>query len=95
MEEKNSFEYKVEAFLNALGGLYTKDKEGENKYHIEITDENMAEDFTAMLYAMEILHKTVTESDGDLFDFIAILNKLAVKKYGETILKHESEKGTL
>ena len=42
-------------------------------------DEDITEDFSAMVVAMSILFERVTGFDGDLIDFTHILNKLAVQ----------------
>lgn len=65
-------EEKAIHFMNALTAVY----KGEDA--IEFGDD-VTEDFTAMLIAMNLIFDRLVGSDGDLIDFTHILNKLAVQ----------------
>lgn len=65
-------EEKAMHFLTALSDVYR----GEEA--IEFGDD-VTEDFTAMLIAMNLIFDRITGHDGDLIDFTHVLNKLAVQ----------------
>ena len=80
-----NIEQKVEYFVNALLDVY-RDKEERRLVEMPKLDllEDMTEDFTAMLLAMDLVFYQMTKQDDSLtndglIDFTHILNKLAVR----------------
>lgn len=73
-------EQKAIHFLTALLDVYREEenRELEAFSKMELTND-ITEDFTAMLLAMNNVFKRITDDDGDLIDFTHILNKLAVQ----------------
>lgn len=47
---------------------------------LELKEEDLTEDFTAILVGLHVYYKELIDEDCDLIDFIAILNKLAVQR---------------
>lgn len=71
---------KVLAIATAISDVYRNEEDREldsvcGKFELS---ENVTEDFTAMLCAMQFLYQNVTgDKESDLIDFTHILNKLA------------------
>lgn len=76
-----NFEEKILYFMTALQDVYKDDdnKESWNIPKFELSDDTLTEDFTAMLYALKVFYSNITGDDGDIFDFIGILNRLAIQ----------------
>lgn len=76
------FEDKVMYFLCALTDLYKDEDEREcfNLTKLEIEEESLTEDFTAILYAVYILYKRITGDDTDVIGFTHICNRLAFQQ---------------
>ena len=73
-------ENKALQFMAALADVY-RDEEDRESYafgKLEMGND-ITEDFTAMLIAMNILFDKFYNFEGDLIDFTHILNKLAVQ----------------
>ena len=73
-------EEKTIHFMTALKDVY-RDEESRELYAFSAIEfgNDVTEDFTAMLLAMNLIFDRVTGTDGDLLDFTYILNKLAVQ----------------
>lgn len=67
-------------FLAALSDVYRDEESRELEMFsaIKLSDD-VTEDFTAMLIAMNVLFDRIIGGDGDLIDFTHVLNKLAVQ----------------
>lgn len=76
----NKTNEKAMHFIAALSDVYRdeENRELEAFSAIEFSDD-VTEDFTAMLIAMNLIFDRITGSDGDLIDFTHVLNKLAVQ----------------
>jgi len=72
-------------FLAALSDVYRDEESRELEMFSAIKLSNdVTEDFTAMLIAMNVLFDRIIGGDGDLIDFTHVLNKLAVQYVMET-----------
>lgn len=74
-------EKKAVAFVAALADIYRdeEDRELVAVKKMEFSDD-ITEDFTAMLIAMQLLFSRITGDDcSDIIDFTHILNKLAIQ----------------
>ena len=71
---------KTRRFLCALSDVYRdeEDRKLATFSAIELSDD-VTDDFTAMLLAMNRLFHWITDDDGDLINFTHILNKLAIQ----------------
>ena len=78
-------EKKAMNFIAALSDVYRDEESRELDAYsaIEFSDD-VAEDFTAMLIAMNLIFDRITGHDGDLIDFTYVLNKLAVQHIMDT-----------
>ena len=73
---RNQFEDKILHFVVALTDVY-KEKEGDHLAPLELTKDDLTEDFTAMIYALWAFYKRITGSDLDILEFTYIVNRLA------------------
>lgn len=73
-------EQKAIQFLTALMDAYRDEENRElDAFAAMEFDDDVTEDFTAMLLAMKVMVESVTGYDGDIIDFTHMLNKLAVQ----------------
>lgn len=73
-------EEKAMHFLMALSDVYRDEENRELDAFSAIKfSDDITEDFTAMLIAMNLIFDRIVGSDGDLIDFTHVLNKLAVQ----------------
>jgi hypothetical protein len=79
MKGLNSFENKVLSFMVALQNSYKDEESREDVPKLELTSDGITEDFTAILYAMYMFYKKVTQDEQDIIGFTHILNRLAVQ----------------
>lgn len=79
----NKFNEKVLKFATALQDMYKDEEEREasNFQKMEFKEEELTEDFTAMIFAVFIIYKTIADSEEsmDFLDFTHIANRLAVQ----------------
>ena len=77
--QRNQFEDKILHFMVALSDVYKKEeeKEGDHLASLELTEDDLTEDFTAMIYALWAFYKRITGSDLDILEFTYIVNRLA------------------
>lgn len=65
-------------FLVAIADVYRdEDRRELNAFDKLQLDDDVTEDFTAMLLAVYMMAQEITGFDGDLIDFVHMLNKLA------------------
>ncbi len=57
---------------------------------MKLDDENLTEDFTAMVFALNMFFNKVTGNTMDIIDFTHLMNKLAIQHLMED---HQTEKG--
>lgn len=75
-----NIEQKALCFLTALMDAYRDEDNRElSAFSAMEFDDDVTEDFTAMLLAMKVIVERVTGYDGDIIDFTHMLNKLAVQ----------------
>ena len=77
--QRNQFEDKILHFMVALSDVYKKEEEKERDHlaPLELTEDDLTEDFTAMIYALWAFYKRITGSDLDILEFTYIVNRLA------------------
>jgi hypothetical protein len=75
----NKFENKVLCFATSLNNTYKEDEDREDLPKLELTEEGLTEDFTAMLQAMRVNYIRITDDDVDLIGFTHLLNRLAIQ----------------
>lgn len=82
---KKQFEQKIMHFATALSDVYKDDEEKESTAMapLELKEEELTEDFTAMIYAQWALYRRVTEEDIDVLGFTHIVNRLVLQKIME------------
>lgn len=80
------FDNKVLHFTTALMDVYRDDEERElpSLGKMEWIDDELTEDFTAMLCAMSVLYDRITGENSHIVDFTHLLNKLAIQKLMES-----------
>jgi hypothetical protein len=79
MNELDNFETKVLAFAVGLQNAYKDEDNRESVSKLELTEDGLTEDFTAMLEAMRFTYQRITDDDVDLIGFTHILNRLAMQ----------------
>lgn len=82
----NTFNKKVMTFATALKDMYLPEEEREsfNIQPIELTSEDITEDFTCMLYAMFTFYMQVIEDDSmDIIGFTHLCNRLVIQRLQE------------
>lgn len=57
---RTQFENKVLCFMAAIGNAYKDDEERSDFTKLDLTEEGLTEDFTAMLMAQFILYQEIT-----------------------------------
>ena len=74
---KNEFDKRIEKFVTELRDLYldVDEREGTEMPKIELKEENLTDDFTAMIIAVHLLYTFIT--DMDLIGFTHMVNRLA------------------
>lgn len=77
--QDSKFKNKVLCFLSALGNVYKDNEDKEDFPRLGFKQEELTEDFTAMLMALFVLYTRITGEDTDLIGFTHILNRLALQ----------------
>lgn len=75
---KQEFNERVEKFVTVLRDLYLdeEEREGTEIPKIELNEDNLTDDFTAMIMAVHLLYIGITGHDTDLIGFTHIANRL-------------------
>ena len=84
------FEDKVLNFMLVLANVYKAEENQDLIRTMELNDENLTEDFTALLFATNVVFNQITGRKIDVIDFTHLLNKLAVQHLMDD---HQTEKG--
>ena len=71
------FDDKILTFLTLITNAYRNEENQEYTQQMTLDDENLTEDFTAMVFALNIFFNKVTGRDIDVIDFTHLMNKLA------------------
>ncbi len=74
------FETKVFNFFNAILNVYKSEEDRHDIQQMELDGENLSEDITALVFAINGFMAKVIEEEMDVFDCIAVINKLAVQQ---------------
>lgn len=80
-DEKERFARKAVAFSSALASAYEgEDEDGAYRPRLELDEEELTEDFQAMIFAVYDLYRTLTgDSETDLLGFTHMVNRLMVQ----------------
>ncbi len=84
------FNDKILTFLTLITNAYRSEENQEFTQQMTLDDENLTEDFTAVVFALNMFFNKVTGQDIDIIDFTHLMNKLAVQHLMED---HPTEKG--
>ena len=82
------FENKSLGFAVALSNVYKEQGEREDFMKLELAEEELTEDFTAMFWGMFTLYCNITKDEVDILGFINIITRLAFQH-----LTGEEQKG--
>ena len=77
---KQEFNERVEKFVTVLRDLYLdeEEREGTEIPKIELNEDDITDDFTAMIIAVHLLYTFITgDDDMDLIGFTHMVNRLA------------------
>ena len=79
------FNDKVLHFVTALIDVYKNEEEKESTglIPLELKNEELTEDFTAMIYAMWAIYVDITKESVDVIGFTHIINRLVFQKFME------------
>lgn len=74
----NKLDNKIVVFMSALSDVYRDEdvREGTAIPTIEFKEEELTEDFTAMVYAVYMMYKRITDDDVDVLGFTHLMNRL-------------------
>lgn len=84
------FDDKILTFLTLIKNAYRSEENQEYTQTMILDNENLTEDFTAMVFALNVFFNKVTGQDIDVIDFTHLMNKLA---FQHLIDDHPTEKG--
>lgn len=90
---KQEFNERVEKFVTVLRDLYLDEdeREGTEIPKIELNEDDLTDDFTAMIMAVHILYITITGDDTDFIGFTHIANRLVFQWLLENSEKEKGE----
>lgn len=76
------FDEKVLHFATALTDVYKseEEKEGNHLSPLQLKEEELTEDFTAMVYAQWVFYNRITQEDVNILEFSHIINHLVVQQ---------------
>lgn len=82
---KQEFNERVEKFVTVLRDLYLDEdeREGTEIPKIELNEDDLTDDFTAMIMAVHLLYIAITGNDTDLIGFTHIANRLVFQWLAE------------
>ena len=70
---------KIMNFIAAIINVYRDEENQEPVQKMHLNDDGLTEDFTAMVYALNMFFDEVTGQEVDIIDFTHLLNKLVVQ----------------
>lgn len=70
---------KIMNFITTITNAYRAEENQEPVQKMQLTNDNLTEDFTAMVYALNMFFDEVTGQEIDIIDFTHLLNKLVVQ----------------
>lgn len=73
-----NFEHKVLSFLSALSYTYATEERREDLMvpSLELTEDDLTEDFTAMIWAMYMFYRKMCDDNCDILDFLNVMTRL-------------------
>ena len=76
---KQEFNERVEKYVTVLRDLYLDEdeREGTEIPKIELNEDDLTDDFTAMIMAVSCLYSSITGDDVDFIGFTHVANRLA------------------
>lgn len=85
---------KVLQFLSAMQDCYKDEEERESQafLKLELSDDELTDDFVAILEAQKFLYEQITGDEQDLLGFTHILNRLAFQHILENNLQKKGTK---
>ena len=81
--QNNKFNSKTIVFATALSNAYKAEPERDDYPKLKLKEDELTEDFTAMLWAQKMLYTRITGEDVDIIEFLSILNRLTVQRLEE------------
>lgn len=87
-----TFNEKVLNFITAFINTYRDEENQEPLQKMELNNDSLTENFTAMVYALNLFFDKVTGQTIDIIDFTHLLNKLVVQHLLEQKEVEENEK---
>ena len=82
---------KIINFMEAITNAYRSEENQVALQKMQLTNDNLTEDFTAMVYALNMFFDEVTGQEIDIIDFTHLLNKLVVQHLLEQKEVEENE----
>lgn len=70
---------KIINFMKAIKNAYRSEENQVSLQKMQLNDNNLTEDFVAIVYALNMFMREVTEQEFDIIDFTNLLNKLVVQ----------------
>ena len=80
MEGLDKHQTKTVKFMSALINVYKDEDDREELSKLDLVEEELTDDFTAMLQALHLTYSRMTGDDVDLIGFTHILNRLAMQE---------------
>lgn len=84
------FNDKILNFFTAITNAYKSEENQEFIQQMKLDNENITEDFTAMIFAFNMFFNKITGQDVDVIDFTHLMNKLVFQHLMDA---HPTEKG--
>lgn len=70
---------KIINFMEAIKNAYRSEENQVSLQKMQLNDNNLTEDFVAIVYALNMFMREVTEQEFDIIDFTNLLNKLVAQ----------------
>ncbi len=90
-KELNKFQNKVLSFMVALNNVYKDEEDQEEITKLELKEEELTEDFTAMLHALYLFYTRISGDEVDFIGFSHLCNRLAIQHVMEPKGGNENE----
>lgn len=82
---------KIINFMEAIKNAYRSEENQVALQKMQLNDDNLTEDFVAIVYALNMFMREVTEQEFDVVDFTNLLNKLVVQDLLDRKEAYENE----
>ena len=82
---------KIINFMEAIKNAYRSEENQVSLRKMQLNDDNLTEDVVAIVYALNMFMREVTEQEFDVVDFTHLLNKLMVQHLLEQKEGNENE----